>query len=645
MKGNYDSFSKENSDDEKWKHKTHSEKKKMMIKYMSTIEAGMKEEEINSLHEVKSDEDISDGGRDEVQDGSYVDSEDHIILTDEDVAISGDTGDDPSNNESPCDKDDDYSMDDIGAGSAGSNHLSSQPDSLNCVEPREEEEEKEEGEQQNALPHGGNDKDTDHSSGDDGDVLQTEGVGYEAGRSADGSEDSPHKSDEEGDEAPVETKDNVTNIEQMHVNEKKNTLFDIEIKDVNDWKSKYRHLTSSFRKLEKEMNRTINSEHIDQITRRSIKQHKDFLDNEYKEWLSVLLKTVSEFKKNIGAHVSELNEKEYLILSKNIFEDFREKYLEESHLNIVLYLAVAKYDIPVDEGVGKYLQGCYESVNTDKTLHNNIQKLLEVNEHIRNIGGKTGTWDEDEHNYFMKVYENNANLGDEVVLGMLKSCMNKSEEEIVEHMSWYKQFISYNNLKNRCLNSISIVNVNEQRKNDSKVEEKKYMIQKWREKKREFKRKGTARRLRGRLLRGCYMVATQLMDLIAQSRVTAYLTLIPIRCTAEQESAIKMKELQEMKKEEMKINKIIRENIKKKKQMIQEQLNSKKEEIKKSKMEKQQKSVLSEESLQRINERNERILQKKVQSNLNLNEDNNEREKKTTKQKYMHIQSKLLSNT
>ncbi|GAB66152.1 hypothetical protein PCYB_083130, partial [Plasmodium cynomolgi strain B] len=416
--------------------------------------------------------------------------------------------------------------------------------SLSGVEPREEEEE-----QQSALPHGGSDRDANHSSENDGDVLQAEGAVHEAGGSANGSKEgegkktggtylnldggSPHKSGEESDEVPVDTKDSVTNIEQMHLNEKKNGLFDVEIKDINDWKSKYRHLTSSFRKLEKEMNKTINSEHIEQITRRSIKQHKDFLDNEYKEWLSVLLKTVSEFKKNIGAHVSELNEKEYQILSKNIFEDFREKYLEERHLNIVLYLTVTKHDIPVDENVGKYLQGCYESVNTDKTLHNTIQKLLEVNAQIRDIGGRTGTWDDDEHNYFMKVYESNANWGDEVVISMLKSCMNKSEEEIIEHVSWYKQFISYNNIKNRCLNSISIVNVNEQRKNDSKVEEKKHMIQKWREKK-------------------------------------------------QQESAIKMKELQEMKKEEMKINKIIRENIKKKKQMIQEQLNSKKEEMKKN---------------------------------------------------------------
>eukprot|EP00366_Plasmodium_knowlesi_P001375 XP_002258872.1 hypothetical protein, conserved in Plasmodium species [Plasmodium knowlesi strain H] len=595
MKGNYDSFSRENSDDEQCKNKTHSQKKKMMIKYMSTIEEGMKEEEVNSLDEVKLDDHLSDEVENEVQEGSYVDSEDHIILTDEDVAISGNTGGDSSNNESPCDKDDDYSMDDIDAGSASRNHLSSGPEKgkmhylmvvvirmlINRVKMT-------------------------------GILFQLKGSDTKRGRALiiaeGGRKTNPcthlnicagnrHKSCDEGDEAPGDTKDNVTNIEQMHTNEKKNALFDMEIKDINDWKSKYRHLTSSFRKLEKEMNRAINSEHIDQITRRSIKQHKDFLDNEYKEWLSVLVKTVSEFKKNIGAHVSELNEKEYQILSKNIFEDFREKYLEETNLNIVLYLAVTKHDITVDDDVAKYLQGCYESANTDKTLYSNVQKLLEVNEHIRNIGGRTGTWDEDEHNYFMKVYENNANLGDEVVLlGMLKSCMNKSEEEIIEHVSWYKQFISYKHLKNRCLNNISIINVNEQRKNDSKIEEKKNMIQKWKEKK-------------------------------------------------QQESAIKMKEMKEMKKEEMKINKMIRENIKKKKQMIQEQLNNKKEEIKKNKMEKQQKSVLSEESLQRINERNERILQKKVQSNLNLSEDINEREKKTTKQKYMHIQSKLLSNT
>ncbi|EDL44801.1 hypothetical protein, conserved [Plasmodium vivax] len=663
MKGSYDSFSKDNSDEEQSKHQTQSEKKKMMVKYMSTIEAGMKEGEVNSLKEKKSDEGISDGGGEDGEDASYVDSEDHIILTDENGALSGGTGGDPSNNDSPCGNDDDYSVGEGSArsvrseGSAGSvrsegrNHLSSGPvrdahaagvahlfrfPRLVLLHPlrfRFYEDlhtfpsygrlrsavwslgrRKKKKKKQNSRVH--------YRMAAVIEMLTTRvgmaGMHFpqkgpctkrgeapmvaKGGRETTGGTHlnveggSPHKSGEEGDETPFNTKDNVPNIEQMHMNERRNALFDVEIKDINDWKSKYRQLTSSFRKLEKEMNKTINSEHIEPVTRRSIKQHKDFLDNEYKEWLSVLLKTVSEFKKNIGAHVSELNEKEYLILSKNIFEDFREKYLEESHLNIVLYLTVTKHDIPVDEHVGKYLQGCYESVNTDKTLHSAIQKLLEVNAHIRVIGGRTGTWEEDEHNYFMKVYESNANLGDEVLVGMLKSCMNKSEEEIIEHVSWYKQFLSYNSLKIRCLNSISIVNVNEQRKNDSKVEEKKHMIKKWREKK-------------------------------------------------QQESAIKMKELQDMKKEEMKINKIIRENIKKKKQMIQEQLNSKKEEMKKNKMEKQQKSVLSEESLQRINERNERILQKKVQSNLTLNEENNEREKKTSKQKYMHIQSKLLSNT
>ncbi|EWC90699.1 hypothetical protein PFNF54_00491, partial [Plasmodium falciparum NF54] len=63
------------------------------------------------------------------------------------------------------------------------------------------------------------------------------------------------------------------------------------------------------------------------------------------------------------------------------------------------------------------------------------------------------------------------------------------------------------------------------------------------------------------------------------------------------------------------------------------------------KTEKRQKNVLSEEMLQRINERNERLLQKKVQHNNNIIEENNNEKDKKTKQKYMHIQSKLLSNT
>ncbi|GAW80639.1 hypothetical protein, conserved [Plasmodium gonderi] len=581
MKENYDSFCKDNFENDESKHNTNNEKKKMMIKYMNTVGAGMMDEEISFSDKSKSNKDISD---DEVDEGNYVDSEDHIILTDEDAENLGSIEDNDYNSFYPCHKDDKYSMEEIGVGSANKNDLNSNPGSHNNTPQWDTVDEE-------STPP--DDAYAGHSDVDDKELLRVE-EGVEAECSSD--VNNLHMSGEEGDVVPVYTKESILNIEYVHMNEKKDVMFNSEIKDINEWKSKYRHLTSSFRKLDKELNKTINSEHIDQITRRNIKQHKDFLDNEYKEWLSILQKTVSEFKKNIGAHVSELNEKEYLILSKNIFEDFKEKCLEESYLNGILYLTVMKHDISANENIVKYLEKCYESTNPDKALDSTIQKLLEVNAQIKDIGGKTGTWKDDEHNYFMKIYENNANFGHEFIVGMLKNCINKQEEEIYKHIGWYEKFVTYNNLRNKYLNSINIINLNEQKKNDSKVEEKKHMIQKWREKKR-------------------------------------------------QDSVIKMKELEEMKKEEMKMNKTMRENIKKKKKMIQEQLISKKEEIKKNKIEKQQKSILSEESLQRISERNERILQKKVQSNLNLNEENSEKDKKIAKQKYMHIQSKLLSNT
>ncbi|EWC78711.1 hypothetical protein C923_00627 [Plasmodium falciparum UGT5.1] len=48
----------------------------------------------------------------------------------------------------------------------------------------------------------------------------------------------------------------------------------------------------------------------------------------------------------------------------------------------------------------------------------------------------------------------------EIIINVLKNCINKSEEEILEHISWYKQFLVYNNLKNKYINTINIININ-----------------------------------------------------------------------------------------------------------------------------------------------------------------------------------------
>ncbi|EUD73979.1 hypothetical protein YYG_01069 [Plasmodium vinckei petteri] len=348
--------------------------------------------------------------------------------------------------------------------------------------------------------------------------------------------------------------------------------------------------------MEKKLNKIMNSENIHLGTRRSLKQHKDFLDNEYKEWLCVLQKIVSEYKKNIGAQVSELNEKEYFILSKNIYEDFKGNHLEELNISNVLFLLITKHQIQIDDDIADYLEQCYETINKDKTLNNVIQKINEVNKNIEDIGGETGSWDSDQNNYFMEVYENNIHLGDEMICDILKNGLSKNESEILEHIEWYRKFVSCNTLRNKLLNSISIINTNDQKKTNLKIQEKKQMIQLWKDKKKH-------------------------------------------------ESEIKNKEAAQMKKDELRIQRKIRDDIKKKKELLQNELNKKKEDMKKNKIEKRQKSILSEEMLQRISERNERILQKKVQSNANLNDDNNEKSKKQSNQKYMHVQSKLLSNT
>ncbi|VWU52133.1 conserved protein, unknown function [Hepatocystis sp. ex Piliocolobus tephrosceles] len=250
------------------------------------------------------------------------------------------------------------------------------------------------------------------------------------------------------------------NMETIQMCVNKNEFFNVEINDINDWKTKYRYLTSSFRKIEKELSKTVNNENIHMTTRQTIKQHKDFLDNEYKAWSGVQQKTVSEFKKNISAHISELNEKEYLILSKKICEDLKEKNLEEVNINIILYLLVTKHEISIESGIMEYLKDCYISINTDQSLNKTIEKINEANKNIEDLGGKTGMWTEDDNNYFINVYENNSILGDNIVVDLLKSRINKSEEEIYKHIDWYKNFMSINKLKNKYINNISIFNIN-----------------------------------------------------------------------------------------------------------------------------------------------------------------------------------------
>ncbi|SBT79289.1 conserved Plasmodium protein, unknown function [Plasmodium malariae] len=653
MDRNSDYYSKENFEYGDIKHNNYNSKNKIMKKYLNTVEAGMKEETNSFSGSSKLNSNTSN---EEFEERSCLGSEENIILTgkegrncyneDEEgnekevkseegnekevkgeegneKEVKGEEGNEKevigeegynsyetqSLNESSIHNSLSYKNTYIISNKDNNSNSESLNDELDDLPPEEDEKQgnstspfEEENEQSN-----GEKKEKDKSERH---VEEQEGAGEygteeckDSGKKTNLKKYSgvnmPNllKSDALDDYATFEMKECLFNLGQMQMDVKNSAFFDVEIKDINEWKAKYRYLTSSYRKLDKEINKTINSEQINLITRRSIKQHKDFLDDEYKEWLGVLQKTVSEFRKNIGSHVSELNEREYLILSRNICEDFKEKNIEEGNINVLLYLLVMKHEISIEHNVMKYLEDSYMSISTDKILNNTVQKIIEVNKNIKDIGGKTGTWSDEENNYFMKVYESNSNFGDKVLVDVLKSGISKSEEEIYEHLAWYRQFVSYKNLKNKYTNSISIININDQKKNDSKVEEKKYMIQKWKEKKK-------------------------------------------------QESDIKNMELQQMKKDEMKIKKKMREDIKKKKQMIQEQLNSKKkEEMKKNKIEKSQKSILSEEMLQRINERNERILQKKVQSNLNINEENNEKDKKIHKQKYMHIQSKLLSNT
>ncbi|KOB59113.1 hypothetical protein PFHG_00869 [Plasmodium falciparum HB3] len=565
MKENLNSISKykfENDD------KRCNNKNKIIMKYMNTVEQELKEQEDQYSEKNKMNSSLSNN---ECEQESFLDSEEDLILLDDNLKCLDEEEAEKNvlNNslkENVCSIPQEVNF---------NNNLDNTSDDVSSSEGRNKDASQQKCNDLEHLNVEGKEEEYDIANYEEKDNEENyiPQVEQEEKNEIAITENQKETQDEKRELHLHDTYEKITFQNTMDFNTTKNDLFYMDVKNINEWKIKYRYLTSSFRKLDKEINKMINKDHINLLNRRSIKQHKDFLDNEYKEWLYTLQKTISEYKKNISSSVSDLNEKEYFILSKNIFDDFKEKSIEENNINITLYMLIMKHDVSIDEGILKYLEDNYMSSNIDKGVYSIIQKLAETRNHIEDIGGKTGKWSDDENNYFMKVYESNISLGDEIIINVLKNCINKSEEEILEHISWYKQFLVYNNLKNKYINTINIININEQ------------------------------------------------------------------------ESESKIKEKEQTKKEEMKINKKIREDIKKKKQIIQEQLSIKKEEIKKNKTEKRQKNVLSEEMLQRINERNERLLQKKVQHNNNIIEENNNEKDKKTKQKYMHIQSKLLSNT
>ncbi|ETB60425.1 hypothetical protein YYC_02710 [Plasmodium yoelii 17X] len=608
MKGIYDYSDKECSENGENKSNNNDEKNKIIRKYMSIVEDGMKNDSENVFdnYELNSNDSINQTGG-----SNYPDSNDDIILSDDDIknSILGNSDWETRTYDNNCDNVHNNSdIDKLNESSIINKSLSDKDtNNIDQIDKSDRNDICSDSEMINDIileKDGNNEKNKE-------DISLSEYISTQTNEeeSIQGTKETINKTNDlqldidnlmefnnESTNFQSCIKESVYNLESIEDNEKKNSCFFMEIKDLNEWKEKHRYLTSSFRRMEKKLNKIINSENINLGTRRSLKQHKDFLDNEYKEWLCVLQKIVSEYKKNIGAQVSELNEKEYFILSKNIYEDFKGNHLEELNISNVLFLLITKHQIQIDDDIVDYLEQCYETINKDKTLNNIIQKVNEINKNIEDIGGETGSWDSDQNNYFMEVYENNIHLGDEIICGILKNGLNKNENEILEHIEWYRKFVSRNTLRNKWLNSINIINTNDQKKSNLKIQEKKQMIQLWKDKKKH-------------------------------------------------ESEIKNKEVQQMKKDELKIQRKIRDDIKKKKELLQNELNKKKDDMKKNKIEKRQKSILSEEMLQRINERNERILQKKVQSNVNLNDDNNEKNKKQSNQKYMHVQSKLLSNT
>ncbi|CAD2093101.1 conserved Plasmodium protein, unknown function [Plasmodium vinckei brucechwatti] len=601
MKGIYDYSDKESSENGENKSNINNEKNKIIRKYMSIVEDGMKNDSENIFdnYELNSNDSKYKSGE-----NNYSDSNDDIILSDDDAKNSilgnSDWEDKSYDKNSDIDKPNESNvinkcLSDKDTNNVGQidesdiNGIGSDLEMANDII-LEKDENDERNEEEISL--------TENITTQTNKEGNIQGIEEEINKTnkIKLSVDNFKELKKENTNVQSYTKESAYNPELIENHEKKNSCFFMEIKDLNEWKEKHRYLTSSFRRMEKKLNKIMNSENIHLGTRRSLKQHKDFLDNEYKEWLCVLQKIVSEYKKNIGAQVSELNEKEYFILSKNIYEDFKGNHLEELNISNALFLLITKHQIQIDDDIADYLEQCYETINKDKALNNVIQKINEINKDIEDIGGETGSWDSDQNNYFMEVYENNIHLGDEMICDILKNGLSKNESEILEHIEWYRKFVSCNTLRNKLLNSISIINTNDQKKSNLKIQEKKQMIQLWKDKKKH-------------------------------------------------ESEIKNKEAAQMKKDELKIQRKIRDDIKKKKELLQNELNKKKEDMKKNKIEKRQKSILSEEMLQRISERNERILQKKVQSNANLNDDNNEKSKKQSNQKYMHVQSKLLSNT
>ncbi|CXI30027.1 conserved Plasmodium protein, unknown function [Plasmodium berghei] len=608
MKGIYDCSDKECSENGENKSNINDEKNKIIRKYMSIVEDEMKNDSENLFDNYELN---SNDSKNQTGESNYPDSNDDIILYDADIknSILGNSDWETRTHDNNCDNaHNNGDIDKLNESSIINKCLSNKDtNNIDQIDKSDRNDICSDSEMINDIIL---EKDKNNEKNKE-DVSLSEYISTQMNEEEiiQGTKETINKTDnlqldidnfmefkKESTNFQSYIKECVYNLESIENNEKKNSCFFMEIKDLNEWKEKHRYLTSSYRRMEKKLNKIINSESIHLGTRRSLKQHKDFLDNEYKEWLCVLQKIVSEYKKNIGAQVSELNEKEYFILSKNIYEDFKGNHLEELNISNVLFLLITKHQIKIDDDIVDYLEQCYETINKDKTLNNIIQKVNDINKNIEDIGGETGSWDSDQNNYFMEVYENNIHLGDEIICGILKNGLNKNENEILEHIEWYRKFVSCNTLRNKWLNSINIINTNDQKKSNLKIQKKKQMIQLWKDKKKH-------------------------------------------------ESEIKNKKVEQMKKDELKIQRKIRDDIKKKKELLQNELNKKKDDMKKNKIEKRQKSILSEEMLQRINERNERILQKKVQSNVNLNDDNNEKNKKQSNQKYMHVQSKLLSNT
>ncbi|KNG76609.1 hypothetical protein PFMG_02853 [Plasmodium falciparum IGH-CR14] len=452
MKENLNSISKykfENDD------KRCNNKNKIIMKYMNTVEQELKEQEDQYSEKNKMNSSLSNN---ECEQESFLDSEEDLILLDDNLKCLDEEEAEKNvlNNslkENVCSIPQEVNF---------NNNLDNTSDDVSSSEGRNKDASQQKCNDLEHLNVEGKEEEYDIANYEEKDNEENyiPQVEQEEKNEIAITENQKETQDEKRELHLHDTYEKITFQNTMDFNTTKNDLFYMDVKNINEWKIKYRYLTSSFRKLDKEINKMINKDHINLLNRRSIKQHKDFLDNEYKEWLYTLQKTISEYKKNISSSVSDLNEKEYFILSKNIFDDFKEKSIEENNINITLYMLIMKHDVSIDEGILKYLEDNYMSSNIDKGVYSIIQKLAETRNHIEDIGGKTGKWSDDENNYFMKVYESNISLGDEIIINVLKNCINKSEEEILEHISWYKQFLVYNNLKNKYINTINIININ-----------------------------------------------------------------------------------------------------------------------------------------------------------------------------------------